>query len=72
MEVDLEEGIPYNIVIEARKWSYSQSIDYVNIPFRCPFCHAHGNLKASCIVDQNLDPYHDSSSKIGAMSRKSY
>lgn len=44
VEVYLTEGLPDNIVIEAGKWCYNNILDYVNIPFRCSFCHSYGHL----------------------------
>jgi hypothetical protein len=50
VEHNLEEGL-----WEAGKWRHIQSLDYVNIPFRCSLYHVYGYIKSDCSVRVNFD-----------------
>lgn len=44
IEIDISEGLQLSIEISASRISCSQTLDYMNVPFRCVQCHAHGHV----------------------------
>jgi len=44
IEVDLEKGLPKAIQLTLDGWSYIQTIDYEQIPFKCKACHEFGHF----------------------------
>jgi len=69
IEVDLAEGLPENLVIEVGKWKYTQTLDYVNIPFICSFCHVYEHLKAKYLTRRNIAQGHTISGGNGSTSK---
>ena len=48
MEVDLETGFLEAINLAVAEWSYTQELDYEQIPFKCRFCHGYGHFARNC------------------------
>ena len=48
VEVDLETGLLEAINLTVVEWSYTQELDYEQIPFKCRFCHGYGHFARNC------------------------
>ena len=48
VEVDLEIGLPEAIQLTIADWSYTQELDYDQIPFKCRFCHGYAHFARNC------------------------
>jgi hypothetical protein len=44
VEVDLEKGFPEAIQLTLDNWSYIQTVDYEQLPFKCKACHEYGHF----------------------------
>jgi hypothetical protein len=49
-------ALPEAIILEFRDEEWIQSIDYVQILFRCRRCHEHGHLLTECPLSKNQEP----------------
>jgi hypothetical protein len=48
VEVDLEKGLPKEIHLILDGWSYIQTVDYEQLPFKCKYCHEYSHFAKSC------------------------
>jgi len=48
VEVYLEKGLPWSIILSFENKKYLQQVDYENLPFKCHHCHEYGNFSWSC------------------------
>jgi hypothetical protein len=48
IEVDLEKGLPEAIQLILDGWTYIQTVDYEQLPFKCKYCHEYGHFAKSC------------------------
>jgi hypothetical protein len=44
VEVDLEKGIPYVVLISLDNWQHVQQLDYEHLPFKCKVFHEYGHF----------------------------
>jgi hypothetical protein len=44
VEMDLREALVEAIDIKVHRWNYTQTLDYVNVPFQCTRCHTYVHL----------------------------
>ena len=51
--LDLRNGLAYDIDINHGEYVFSQSLDYVGIPFKCNRCHDYGHLVSHCHLSLN-------------------
>ena len=42
--IDIWNGLAFDIVIKHGESVFSQSLDYVGVPFKCNRCHGYGHL----------------------------
>jgi hypothetical protein len=56
IKMDVSGALPEAIILEFRDEEWIQSIDYVQILFRCRRCHEHGHLLTECPLSKNQEP----------------
>lgn len=48
LRLDLREGLVEKNNLQLQDYSYTQLIDYDQLPFRCHVCHKYGHLVQDC------------------------
>ena len=48
VEVDLEKGLPEAIQLTLYGWSYIQTVDYEQLPFKCKAFHEYVHFTKNC------------------------
>jgi hypothetical protein len=48
VELDLEKGLPEAIQLILDGWSYIQTVDYEQLPFKCKSCHEYKHFTKRC------------------------
>jgi len=52
IEVDIEKGLPSEIVLTQEDWKNIQPLDYDQHFFKCERCHDYGNFSRDCKKSQ--------------------
>ena len=52
VEVDIEKSLPEEIQINMVEWNHLQDLDYVELPFKCNFCHEFGHFSKCSLKTQ--------------------
>jgi len=56
VEMDLEKGLREAVQIKIDEWSFRQTLNYEQIPFKCSICHDHGHFTKNCPKSQQYQP----------------
>ena len=48
IELDVSKGLLPDIDIVCNSSFFTQRLDYLNMPFRCSYCHETGHLRNKC------------------------
>ena len=48
VEMDVSKGLPEKICLASPRGSWTQTLDYEGLPFRCKKCHMTGHVAARC------------------------
>jgi hypothetical protein len=56
VEVDLEKGLPEAIQLTLDGWSYIQTVDYEQLPFKCKSYHEYGHFAKKCPKASSKNP----------------
>ena len=55
VDIDVSKGLLAKIILSYSKGSWTQSLDYEGLPFRCKKCFNTGHMVAKCEIGQSIN-----------------